>query len=289
MRSNAPTFRSGLTALTWCVISAAASASAQSAGPELPQPSPKARVEQRVGLTDFSIDYSSPAVKGRTIWGGVVPYDKPWRTGANAATSLRASRDFVFAGKPVPAGQYALYTIPGKTTWTVALSSQTDAWGNEGYDPKRDVARASIKPSPAPARERLSFSFDNTTDTNTQLSLEWEKLRVAVPISVDTNAHANANIQKAVDDAWRPHFVSARYLLEHGGDLAQALRYIDQSIALKPTWWNHWVRAQVLQKQGHSQEALASAQKALQLGSSDRVFNDFFKSEVEKSMSAWKK
>ena len=100
---------------------ATADVSAQSA-PELPAPSPKARVEQRVGLVDFSVDYSSPAVKARQIWGGLVPYDRPWRTGANAATKLTASKDFVFAGKAVPAGSYALYTIPGKASWTSPAS-----------------------------------------------------------------------------------------------------------------------------------------------------------------------
>src|ERR1700742_938108 len=110
-----------------CTIGALAapivSVSAQAGpSPELPQPSPHARVEQRVGLTDVSVDYSSPAVKGRKIWGELVAYDKPWRTGAKAATQLTVSCDFSLGGKPVPAGTYALYTVPGKATWQVALN-----------------------------------------------------------------------------------------------------------------------------------------------------------------------
>ena len=262
--------------------------SAQSA-PELPQPSPKARVEQRVGLTDFSLEYSSPAVKGRTIWGGLVAYDKPWRTGANAATRLTASREFTFAGKPLAAGSYALYTIPGKTSWTVVLNSGLEAWGDAGYDAKKDVARVSVAPVASAPRERLTFTFDDTTDQGTKLSLEWEKVRVAIPITVDTKAQALKNIQSSVDDAWRPHFISARYLLDNGGDLDQALRYIDQSIAIKPTWWNNWVRAQILQKKGRAPDAVASGEKALQLGSGDRVFDGFFKADVSKAVSEWKK
>jgi len=256
--------------------------------PELPQPSPKARVEQRVGLTDFSVDYSSPAVKGRAIWGALVPYDKPWRTGANAATKLTASKDFVIAGKPLPAGSYALYTIPGKTSWTVVLNSGLEAWGNEGYDAKKDVARVSVTPAAGAPRERLTFTFDDTSDAGTKLTLEWEKLRVAIPISVDTKGQSLKNIQAATDDAWRPHFAAARYILESGGDLDQALKYVDLSIGIKPTWWNNWVRAQILQKKGRAQDAVASGEKTLQLGNGDRVFDGFFKADVTKAVAEWK-
>lgn len=256
--------------------------------PEIPQPSPHARVEQRVGLTDISVDYSSPAVKGRAIWGGVVAYDKPWRTGANAATKLTASKDFTFGGKQVPAGSYALYTIPSKASWTVALNSGLDAWGNEGYDTKKDVARITVKPAAAPMRERMAFVFDDTTDGATTLDLEWEKLRVAIPITVDTKNEVMTSIHKGLDDAWRPHFAAARYLLENGGDLKQAMQYIDQSIAIKPTWWNNWVRAQIQQKEGHPQDAVASAEKTIQLGNGDRTFESFFKADVNKSMAEWK-
>jgi hypothetical protein len=180
------------------------------AAPELPQPSPKARVEQRVGLTDFAVDYSSPGVKGRKIWGGLVPFDELWRTGANAATTLKASRDFTFGGTAVPAGTYSVFTIPGKKTWTVILNTNTKVAATRGYEEKDDVARVSVTPTSAPLRERLAFLFANTTDDATRLDLEWEKLRVSVPITVDTTAQARANIDKALEDAWRPHFASAR-------------------------------------------------------------------------------
>jgi hypothetical protein len=271
-----------------CLLLVSTAANAQQA-PELPQPSPHARVEQRVGLTDVSVDYSSPAVKGRPIWGALVPYDKPWRMGANSATKLTVSRDFTLAGKPVAAGSYAVYTIPGKASWTVVLSSSLDAWGNDGFDPKKDVLRVAVKPvATAASRERLTFIFDNTTDSATQLDLEWEKLRVPLPIAVDTKAAALANIKKSVDDAWRPQFAAARYLLENGGDLDQAMQYVDQSIAIKPTWWNNWVRAQVLHKKGRTQDAVATAEKTIQLGSGDQVFESFFKPDVNKSMAEWK-
>lgn len=277
-----------------CVIAVAsglalatAAAFAQAA-PDLPQPSPKARVEQRVGVTDFAVDYSSPGVKGREIWGGLVPYDQLWRTGANAATKLTASRDFTLSGKPVPAGTYSLFTIPGKSSWTVILNKNASASTGD-YDEKNDIARVTVKPEPAPQRERLAFLFANTTDDSTRLDLEWEKLRVSLPIQVDTRAHALGSIQKSVDDAWRPHFASARWLLDNGGDLQQALGYVDTSIAIKSTWWNNWVKAQILAKQGRTADAVAAAEQAQTLGKGDQVFEGVFKDQVAKAIADWKK
>src|SRR5215510_9058275 len=124
---------------------------------ELPAPSPKARVEQRVGITDVSVDYSSPGVKGRKIWGELVPYDKVWRAGANAPTKLTVSRDFMFGGTAVKAGSYSVFMTPGKKTWTVALNTDLTA-SQEEHDDKSDVARAVVTPAALPAlRERLVY------------------------------------------------------------------------------------------------------------------------------------
>lgn len=275
-------------ALYLSALGGASSALAQAAAPELPAASPKARVEQRVGLTDFAVDYSSPGVKKRVVFGGLVPYDRPWRTGANAATTLKASRDFTFGDKKVAAGTYGLYTIPGKASWTVALSSQSDAWGNDGYDAKNDVARITVKPTAIKMRERLTFVFSATTDDSTRLELEWEKVRLAIPLAVDTQAQALANIDRAVEEAWRPHFTSARYLLESGGDLSKAQTLIEASIGIKATWWNNWVHAQILAKKGELPAAAAAGEKAQQLGAGDRVYEGFFKGDVAKAVAHWK-
>jgi hypothetical protein len=255
---------------------------------ETPQLSVKARVEQRVGITDFSVEYSSPAVRGREIWGGLVPFDQLWRTGANAATKLTASRDFTFGGKAVPAGTYALLTIPGKTGWTVILNSNSEISGTTGYDEKDDVARVTAKPETAGPRERLTFLFSDTTDDASRLDLEWAGLRVSVPIRVDTQGHVRAGIDKSLADAWRPHFTAGRWLLDSGGDLDTALQYLDTSIAIKATWWNHWVRAQVLAKKGRTADAVASAEKARQLGKGDNVFEQFFADDVAEAVDGWK-
>ncbi len=270
-------------------LALAAPAAGQQAQPELPPPSPGAKVEQQVGLTKLVVAYSSPGVKGRKVFGELVPYGELWRTGANAATTFEASRDFTFGGTKVPAGTYALYSIPGDQSWTVILNKNPNASGTRGYDQKNDVARVAVTPTQSPARERLAFLFADTTDDGTRLDLEWDTLRVSVPITVDTKAQAMSNIEKSLGDAWRPHWASARYLLDTGGDLNQATGYIDTSIAIKATWWNTWVKAQILAKQGKRAEAVVAAEKAQTLGKDDAVFQEFFKDQVAKAITDWKK
>lgn len=268
----------------------AAPAAAQAVG--LPQASPKARVEQQVGVTDFAVDYSSPAVKGREIFGKgkLVPYGEVWRTGANSATNFVASRDFTFGGTKVPAGTYSLFTIPTESSWTVVLNSNPQTWGTNGYDAKQDVARIEVKPeSLATPRERLTFVFSDTTNDATRLDIEWEKVRVSVPVAVDTKAHVAANIDAATDSAWRPHFESARWLLENDGDMKRALSFADTSIAVKPTWWNTWVKAQILAKQGKPGAAVKFANEAKKLGKGDRVYEGFYKTQIDATLATWKK
>lgn len=276
-------------ALALGALTLSASAAFAQAGPDLPAPSPKAKSEQRVGVTDFTIEYSSPGVKGRKIWGDLVPMGELWRAGANAATKLTASRDFTFGGTKVPAGSYAYYAIPGESSWTVILNTNANASGTQGYDEAKNVASITVKPaSLAESRERLAFHFNDTADDSVNLDLEWEKVRVRVPIQVDTKAHVAASVEKTLAEAWRPHFASARYLLDSGGDLGQALSWIDTSIAIKPHWWNNWVRAQILAKQGKKADAVAAAQKATELGKGDNVYENFFKGQIADSIASWR-
>jgi hypothetical protein len=254
---------------------------------ELPQASLKARVEMRVGITDFSLDYSSPRVKGRKIWGDLVPYDKPWRAGANAPTKLTASKDFSFGGTQVKAGSYSVLAIPGKAQWTVILNSDPNTQPDT-REAGKDVAKVTVKPTALPAvRERLTYLFDNATDDKVNLDLEWERIRVRVPISVDTKAMATANIDRAVAEAWRPHFAAASYLHERG-ETDKALALVDKSIAIQATWRNEWLRAQLLQKKGNKAEALASAKRAETLGAGDQVYEKFFKENLKKTVAGWK-
>jgi hypothetical protein len=255
---------------------------------DLPRPSPSAKVSQVVGLTEVSVDYSSPAVKGRKIWGGLVPYDQMWRTGANQATKITFSKDVIFAGKPVPAGTYALFTIPSKNAWTVVLNKKVDQSGTgRDYKADLDLVRVQVHAKSAPFRERMTFLFSDFTDDKASLDLEWEKLRVAIPIQVLTSEQALANIATSIDGTWRTFAFAARYMLETKKDYDTGLKYIDQSLALKEDWLNLWVKASLLAAKHDYKDAYALAEKSYQLGQKAEFF--FFEADVKKALSEWKK
>jgi hypothetical protein len=255
---------------------------------EVPALSTKAKVEQRVGVTDFTVDYSSPAMRGRKIFGGLVPYDKVWRTGANASTKLTASRDFTFGDKAVPKGTYSVFSIPGPSSWTIVLNKKADV-GTDEYDAKEDAARVTVTSQSTPARERMTFIFSETTDDATRLDLEWDTLRVSVPIKVDTQGQVMAGIDTSLAEAWRPHYQAGRYIVESGGNADTALGYLDTSIGIKSTWWNNWWRAQALAKKGRNADAIAAGEKTLQIGKGNETFEQFFKADVQKTVDTWKK
>lgn len=254
---------------------------------QLPAASPHATVSQVVGVTQLTVDWSSPAKKDRTIWGELVPYDTLWRTGANAATTLATTGDLVVGGTPVPAGTYSVFTIPGKTEWTLILNKVADQAGTADYDQAQDVVRVQVKPEEAPARERMTFLFADTTDAGTRLDLEWAGLRVSLPITVDTAGRVSASIDAYVDDASGTLASAARYKAEHQ-DLAGALTLVDASLALDESWYNTWIKADILHQQGQNKPAYALAQKAMELGTAAGE-GFFWKSRVETALAEWKK
>lgn len=253
---------------------------------QLPAASPSAKVMQQVGVTDISVEYSSPAVKGRKIWGALVPMDKPWRAGANASTKITFSKDVTFGGKPVPAGTYVIVAHPTQKGWTISLNRELGLWQGKQYDAANDVVKVPATTSTIPARERLTYVFSNTTDTDTSLDLEWEKTRVSVPIKVDTAAHAQANIKSTLEQAWRPHINAASYVAESTKDLDTALKYADTSIAIDSNWYNNWIKAELLAKKGNYAEARKHAQASWDLG--QKAPNFFFKDAVQKALADWK-
>ncbi len=266
------------------VVLAALPASAQL---ELPAASPAAKVSQDVGLTEITVDYSSPGVKGRKIWGDLVPFEKPWRTGANASTKITFSKDVTFGGQPVPAGTYAIVSFPTEKGWTIALNKELGLFGGgKTYDAKDDVVRVPATTAEIPNRERLTFLFSNTTEDQTSLDMEWEKLRVSVPIKVDTATHAQANIQASVNGSWRSLANAARYVADTSKDYNTALKYADNSLAIQSHWYNNWIKADILGRAGKFAEARKFAQTSWDLGQKDPNF--FFKDAVAKALADWK-
>jgi len=254
---------------------------------DLPRPSPFAKVTQTVGYTDITVDYSSPGVKGRKIWGNVVPYDKMWRAGANNATKVTFSRDVTFAGKPLAAGTYAFFVIPTKGAWTVILNKKADQSGTgAAYNQAEDALRVSITPKAAPMRERLAYLVTDFTDDKASLDLEWDKLRLAIPIGLDTAKQAQAAIDGAIDNVWRTYANAARYMLETKKDYATGTKLIDQSLALKQDWFNLWIKAELQAAQGHYADARTTGQKAYDLGTKSPMF--FLEGEIKKTLADWK-
>jgi hypothetical protein len=255
---------------------------------DLPRPSPFAKVWQMVGLTEITVDYSSPGVKGRKIWGGLVPYDQMWRAGANSATKVTFSKDVTFAGKPVPAGTYAFFVIPGKAEWTVILSKKADQAGTgRDYKQDQDLLRVQVKPKPAPFRERLAYLVTDFTDDKASLDLEWEKLRLPIPLTFDTTSQSLANIKNAVDNTWRTYANAARYMLENKKDYDAGMKLVDQSLAMKEDWYNLWIKAELQAAKGSVKDARVTGDHAYELGKKDSNF--FLEGEIKKTLAEWKK
>lgn len=254
----------------------------------LPAPSPAASVSQAVGVVEVKVVYSSPAVKGRTVWGDLVPYDAMWRTGANAATRFETTGELTIGGSKVPAGAYALFTIPGKDSWTVILNKDVTQPGTgDTYDKALDVARLTVKAAEAPARERMTFLFSDTDEDSTRLDLEWAGLRVSVPIETDTKAAVDAQIAAYTKGSGGALARAGRYKAE-AGDLAGALPLLDASRAIEVTWFNTWLKADVLHQQEKHKEAYALATQAMELGK-EAGDGFFYKERVEKALAEWKK
>ena len=273
----------GAAAFWFCLVGGVARADL-----DLPRPSPFAKVVQTVGLTDITVDYSSPGVKGRKIWGAVVPYDQMWRAGANSATKITFSRDVSFADRPVAAGTYAFFVIPTKGAWTVILNKKADQPGTgRDYKQADDLLRVQVTPKAAPFRERLAYAITDFTDDKASLELEWEKLRLAIPLAVQTSAQALANINSAVDGTWRTYANAARYLLDSKKDYDTGMKYIDQSLALKEDWYNVWIKAELQAAKGNTKDARATGEHAYELGKKSDGF--FLEGEVKKTLEEWKK
>lgn len=228
---------------------------------DFPRPSPTASVSQYVGITQLTIQYSRPGVKGREIWGGLVPYGEVWRTGANENTTLTVSTPVKIEGHELPAGTYGLQTIPGAEEWTLILSKDADAWGAFEYKPENDALRATLKPRPAAAEERMSFRFDDLTDGGATVVLRWEKLEVPFRVEVDTAKHvaakATANLR------WQSGYQAANYCIDNDTCLEDAARWLASSRALSETFWNLRSQARLEAKRGDQAAAASWGEKAL--------------------------
>lgn len=276
----------GLASALCAVTAMLAFAAPVVAAPELPVPSPLAKVSQRIGLTDITIEYSSPGVKGRTIWGELVPYDELWRTGANKATKITFSEDVTVSGKAVAAGTYSIFTIPGESEWTFILNTDHEQGGTRKYDEAKDVLRIQVKPFAIPHRERMTFLMTDFDNEGGRLTLEWAKLGLAVKVGVDTATQAEANIEAALGEAASTHANAARYLLDQETvDAPRALDLATKAESLDGSWFNKFILARAQAASGQFAEAVASAKAAQELGEKAEYF--FWRDLVASSIAEW--
>ena len=257
----------------------------------LPRVSPNATVMQTIGTTDLTVTYSRPGVKGRVIWGGLVPYDTPWRTGANDATSFTATNDVMVAGNRLAAGKYSLFTIPTAGEWTVVFSKQTELWGTNNYDPAQDALRVPATPSAGEPVEWMRFTFENLTPSSADLVLRWEQLAVVVPIAVDLGATVLPQMQAAVAagkaDDWSTPYRAANWCFDAGMNLDEAGKWLAQSLAIREAYPNLNLKARWLAKDGKMKDAVSAAKKAIAAGKANDPPSDT--STLEKLMADWSK
>ncbi len=291
MRIRSAVLALGLAALT---IAPAAPAHAQL---KLPRISPNAKVTQTIGITDLTITYSRPGVKGRTLWGGLEAWDKPWRAGANEATTFTTTDEIQFGGQKLAAGTYALLMIPGQAEWTVILNSEKNLWGAVAYDPAKDVLRVKVKPEAAPHEEWLSYSFDGLTPATAtsmpnaaNLVLRWGETRLAVPVSVDANATILAGCRKAIGEAkpddFRTRVQAARWCLDSGVAVDEARGWMTQALAIQKNYSTLGLQARFFAKEGKKQEAIAAGVAAIEAGKASPDKPDT--SALEKLVAEWR-
>lgn len=251
-----------------------------------PRPSPNATVTQTVGVTDVTIDYSSPGVKERTIWGELVPYGEVWRTGANEVTSITFEDPVKVNGKELEAGTYGVHSVPGENEWDVIFSKDTEVDGGSNFDKEKEVLRLKIKPEEAPYMERMTFLFSDMTDNSAKVNLRWENLNLPFTIETDTEA---LTLKKARENiSWVPAFQGATYCLQNDVNLEEAMRWIDASVLIQPLYWNMRVKAQIQKKLGKDAEAIATMEKAIEMGEEmDNAPFDF--DRMKETLAKWKK
>jgi hypothetical protein len=304
-------------ALALAFAAASALAAAQTAL-RLPRPSPKASATQTIGVTDVTITYSRPGVKGRKIWGDppagaaagtatlddsrarpadavIVPYGRVWRTGANEATTFKVTDDVLVNGQPLPAGVYSLHTIPGRDEWTIIFNKDDGQWGSFQYDEKKDALRVKAKPQMmSESQEWLSFAIDPLSDKSAQVSLRWEKVSVPFTVEIkDVNALAFQKAREAVaaakPDDWQTPLQAAAFAVQNKLDLEQAMLWADQALKARENFNTLNVKARVLAAQGKTAEAIAAGEKALMVGkAATPAVNPQALANFEKLVGEWK-
>ena len=232
-----------------------------------PQPCTTTLVKQDFGLGSIELSYSRPNMKGRKIFGDLVPFDKVWRTGANQATTLTFSDEVMIGGVAIKPGKYGLLTIPRQTEWTIIITKQTDVTSPAAYKQEMDVVRVKVKPIDLPwSFETFGMSFENIKDNSCELMIGWDKTMVGLTITTDVDSKVMKQIESIMKNDSRPYFNAAVYYAENGKDLNQAVAWFDKAIEQNPkAFWVYYQKAKALAKLGKKTDAMAVSQKSMEL------------------------
>jgi hypothetical protein len=232
-----------------------------------PSPSTPQYVKQDFGLSSIELSYSRPGVKGRKVYGDLVPYGKVWRTGANQATTLTFGDAVTIGGTKIPAGKYGLLSIPGADEWTLIVTRQLDVTSPAAYKPDQDIVRVKISPHQLPfAVETFTILFADVTSGFCNLQLIWDNTAVSLPITTDVDSKIMAQIDDVMNKDTHPYFTAGYYYLENGKDLNKALQWFDKALAQDPTaFFAAYQKARCQAKMGKKQDAIVTAKKGIEL------------------------
>ncbi|MDG3582148.1 DUF2911 domain-containing protein [Galbibacter pacificus] len=257
---------------------------------QTPQPSPKSKLEQKVGLTDVTVEYSRPSMRERVIFGDLVPYGQVWRTGANQNTIITFSDDVKVGGTQLKKGSYALYTKPGQDNWEVYFYNDTNNWGNpEKWDESKVVAKVSAEAYELPFDvETFTIDVDNLTNNGASFGIFWEKTYVSVPFEVPTVEKTQANIEKVMNGPNAgDYYAAAVYYLQEDKDLDKAEEWIDKAVSMQkePPFWMLRQKSLIQAKNGDTKGAIETAKQSM--AAAEKAGNQDYVKLNQKSLEEW--
>jgi tetratricopeptide (TPR) repeat protein len=252
--------------------------------------SPACTVSQEIGISKIDLAFARPAVKGRKIWGELVPFGQVWRAGANDATVISFSHPAKVAGRDIPAGRYGFFAIPSEKTWTLILNKKAKQWGAYDYKAEEDLLRWEVAPQVGPFLEYLDYRVVPTDAAHATVELGWANLRVSFPVAFDTKgiywAHLEETLKRAPETDWVPWYQAAKYCQEQGIEAQKAMAWIEKSLKAGDSFWNHETAARLFKQAKDHTNAINHLQKAIDLsrGKAPKEYTE----NLEKELAAWK-
>jgi tetratricopeptide (TPR) repeat protein len=247
-----------------------------------PQPSPTANIKQNFALSSIEISYSRPGVKGRKVFGDLVPFGKVWRTGANNATTITFGEEVTIGGKKVAAGKYGLLTIPNASEWTIIISKQTEVTSPADYKQDQDVVRVSATAATMPFPiETFMIVIGDIKSNSCSIGMGWETTWVSFEVTADVESKVMAQIKNTMEGDNKPYFNAALYYIDNGKDLNKAVEWLDKAYAATPDgFWILYQKARAQKMLGKKADALATSNKSIELAK--KAKNDDYVSLNEK-------